>query len=230
MRPIDLENLGMVSKRIEPLGVKFAFIGGAVVGFLLDNPSMPFPRQTDDVDAIAEVLTRSQYTDLEARLRQEAGFHHDTSEGAPLCRWIVDNIKVDIMPVEDPTGQFDTRWFKYALETAVDRTIKGTSIRSISGTCFMATKLAAFEDRGGHDYFSHDLEDILTVVDGREKLCAELAAERPDVRKYVADRIRVLLKTRAFIDALPGHLPPDSASQDRLPLLLARLKQIAAMR
>jgi hypothetical protein len=29
-----------------------------------------------------------------------------------------------------------------------------------------------------------------------------------------------------FIDALPGHLPPDMASQARLPLLLERSREV----
>jgi hypothetical protein len=36
MRPVDIQDLFNVSRRLEPLGVKFAFTGGAIVGFLLD--------------------------------------------------------------------------------------------------------------------------------------------------------------------------------------------------
>ena len=76
---------------------------------------------------------------------------------------------------------------------------------------------------------SHDLEDILTVVDGRKTLCSELAAERSDLREYVSENIRVLLQLSAFRDVLPGHLPADDASQARLPLLVQRLEQIASL-
>ncbi len=230
MRPVDLDALVMVATRLESLGVKFAFTGGAVVGFLLDNPGLPFPRQTDDVDAITEVTTRIQYTDLEARLRNEAGFHHDTSNGAPLCRWIVNDVKVDIMPMRDPTGFFSDRWFEYALQTSVSRTLRDVTICTVSATCFVATKLVAFENRGHGDFMaSHDLEDVLTVVDGRKTLCAELATEREDLRQYVAGRIASSLANPAFLDALPGYLPPDGASQSRLPLLVEHLRHIAAL-
>jgi len=230
MRPVDLDALVMVAARLEPLDIKYAFTGGAVVGFLIDNPRLPFPRQTDDLDAITEVATRIQYTDLEARLRNEAGFHHDISEGAPLCRWIVDGVKVDIMPMRDPTGLFSDRWFEYALQTAVSRTLRDVTICAVSATCFIATKLVAFENRGKGDFLaSHDLEDVLTVVDGRKTLPTELAAERKDLRQYVAGRIANSLANPAFLDVLPGYLPPDDASQSRLPLLIERLHQIAAL-
>ena len=191
---------------------------------------LPFPRQTDDVDAIVEVVTRSQYTHLEARLRDEAKFRHDTSEGAPICRWLVDGLKVDIMPMRDTTGHFSDQWFEYALQTAAPRTLRSITIPSVTATCFIATKLAAFRDRGGGDYFgSHDLEDLLAIVDGRRSLIMELGAERDDVRCYVAEVIKSLMGRSAFIDALPGHLPPDSASQARLPILMERLQIISTM-
>jgi hypothetical protein len=230
MRPVDLQALGLVSDRLTPLGVRFAFTGGAVVGFLLDNPRLPFPRQTDDVDAIVEVVTRIQYTKLEAKLRTATGCRHDTAEDAPLCRWLVEGVKVDILPMRDPTGTFSDRWFEHALQTAASRTLRGVTVTTVSATCFVATKLTAFENRGHCDFSaSHDLEDLLTVVDGRQALVAELAVEHSDLRHYVAKAIQGLLHTSAFRDALPGHLPPDGASQARLPLLLGRLEELAAL-
>jgi hypothetical protein len=83
--------------------VEYAFVGGAIVGFLLDNPSLVRLRPTGDVDAIANVVTLLEYADLEKRLR-DLGFRNDTFEGAPMCRWIYEANKVDVMPVKDHTG------------------------------------------------------------------------------------------------------------------------------
>ena len=230
MRPVNLEDLADVSRRLNRLRVKFAFTGGAIVGFLLDNPRLPFPRSTDDVDAIVEVSTRMEYTDMEETLRLKAGFEHDTSEGAPLCRWIVDGVKVDVMPMRDSTGHFSDRWFEYALETSALRELQGVTIPTVSATCLVATKLVAFHDRGHGDLVaSHDIEDILAVVDGRKTLCNELSGERSDLREYVAGTIAHLMSSSAFLDTLPGHLLPDPASQGRLPLVVERLGQIAAL-
>ena len=41
-------------------------------------------------------------------------------------------------------------------------------------------------------------------------------------------RFDVLLRDERFVTALPGHLPGDSASQARMPLLIERIKQIVA--
>lgn len=230
MQPIDVEDLLAIARSLNHLRIRHAFTGGAILGFLLDNPQLPFPRTTDDVDAIVEVVTRIEYTRLEERLRKEAGFKNDTSEGAPLCRWLSGSTRVDIMPIHDQTAQFSDLWFEYALESSTVQSIKGVPVSIVSATCFMATKLNAFNERGKPDYWSsHDLEDILTVVDGRDSIIDELAKERSDLRVYVSTAVNELLKTGSFLDALPGHLPSDDASQARLPMLLERLHAIATL-
>jgi len=52
----------------------------------------------------------------------------------------------------------------------------------------------------------------------------------PELRRYLIDAVRSLLAVRAFDEALPGQLPSDQASQQRLPLLRRKLAAIAALR
>jgi hypothetical protein len=97
-------------------------------------------------------------------------------------------------------------------------------LRVIKPEYFVATKIEAFHGRGMDDYFgSHDLEDLVAVVDGRAELFDEIGGAPQDVRTYVARAVREFLNSAAFRDALPGHLPPDAGSQARQPLLLERL-------
>jgi len=100
----------------------------------------------------------------------------------------------------------------------------------VSAPCFVAMKLEALADRGRGDCrASHDLEDIVAVVDGRESLLDEMAAERMDLRRAVAVGIRELLGRSDFREALPGHLLSDEALQARLPLLIGRLEGLARL-
>jgi hypothetical protein len=57
----------------------------------------------------------------------------------------------------------------------------------------------------------------------------EISRAPEDVRDYISGKIRGLLNTRQFLDALPGYLLPDEASQGRLRILMERLTQIAEM-
>jgi hypothetical protein len=46
-----------------------------------------------------------------------------------------------------------------------------------------------------------DLEDLITIVDGRPELLDELRLASEDVRSYIAGAIGQMLKARQFIDA-----------------------------
>lgn len=228
MRPIDLAGLRTLTAQLDKLGVAYALTGGVVVGFLLDNPALVDLRPTDDVDAITAVTSYAQSIDLEAGLRR-LGFQHDASPTAPACRFLLEGIKVYVMPARDTTGRFNTRWFEHALATAQYRTWDGFSARTVDAPSFIATKLEAFADRGNRDWHSHDMEDIVTVVDGRRSLSEEVDQAAPPLRAFVRSEFQKMLGNPGFLDALPGHLPGDFASQQRFPILKARWQAIAAV-
>ena len=75
---------------------------------------------------------------------------------------------------------------------------------------------------------SHDLEDAMTVIDGRDELVAEVLNAPHDVRAYIGNEFAKLLRTRDFVDAMPGFLPPDEDSQARLRVLQQRVAALAA--
>ena len=74
-------------------------------------------------------------------------------------------------------------------------------------------------------YLSHDLEDVLTVVDGREELIAELTAAPQEVRSFVGQTFQGLLKHPDFTNALPGIV----SQSTRAGLVLQRVTQIAKL-
>jgi hypothetical protein len=103
-----------------------------------------------------------------------------------------------------------------------------SSNRLVNAPYFVATKLEAFQGRGKEDYFgSPDLEDLLSVVDGRPILGQEVQASPEDLRAYLAAAIHTLLHESRFMDALPGHLLPDAASQARIDVVLGRLRDLS---
>lgn len=228
MSAVDLVGLRSVAAQLDRLGIYYAFTGGVVVGFLLDHPEVVNLRPTDDLDAITAVTGYGQQTEMEAMLR-DLDFTHDLSEGAPICRFLYEGIKVDVMPVRDQTGRFDSPWFEQALASSGNRTLEGVTVRTVDAPGFVATKLAAFDDRSGGDMYSHDLEDIITVVDGRNSLLVELQEADSKLRRFVSGRVEQLMVDEDFRDALPGHLLPDTASQARLPALLKKLEAIAML-
>jgi len=50
---------------------------------------------------------------------------------------------------------------------------------------------------------------------------------KPARRRFIVNSITELLASEDVLEALPGHLPADIASQRRLPGLLQKLKRIS---
>ena len=211
---------------LQPLLGDLVFVGGCATGLLISDPAAADVRPTKDVDAIAEIASYAEYAQLSDRLRA-VGLSEDSSEGAPACRWRKGDLIIDVMPTEERILGFASRWYGPAIGAARLMRVGGLEIRVITPEHFLATKLEAFHGRGRNDYTgSHDLEDVIAVVDGRSEIVGEVLAN-PDVREYVSSEIGRLLGIQAFLDALPGFLLPDRASQERQPLLVARLRAIA---
>jgi hypothetical protein len=174
-----------------------------------------------------DVTSYAKYTALAERL-QALGLGEDTTPGAPLCRWRHGHLIVDVMPTDATVLGISNRWYPTAIETAQTFRISGHDVRVVTPALFIATKLEAFHGRGGDDVVaSHDLEDIIAVVDGRPEIVGDVAAASDDVRAYIGAEIRALLRNRDFTEALAGFLLPDPASQARRSLLDGRLRSLS---
>lgn len=220
-----------VARRLDPLLDDLVFVGGQVAELLITDPAAVRIRGTDDVDVIVKATTRTQYETFSEKLRA-LGLRLDTSEGAPVCRWLTpDGIKVDVMPLEERVFGLSTQWFPYAFESASKiHLAEDLGIRVPAASAFLATKWAAYEDRGEQDPFgSHDLEDIVTVVAGRDSIVGDVLAARPDVRAYIGQEARAFLESESAGDVVAGALPDsrfDPAIVDRA---LDRLRGIAVV-
>jgi predicted nucleotidyltransferase len=201
----NLGALRAVADRLDELKLNYAFVGGSIVNLLLDDPDFLPARPTDDVDVVLEVVTTEHYSAVEERIRR-LGFEHDTREGAPLCRWMLGHLTVDIMPTDGAHLGLNTTWFKEALSTATEQEIAHTRLKLVSPAGFLATKYIAFLDRGKSDYYaSQDLEDFVTVVDGRENIVADVDQAPEEMRRFLIDAAKTLTGNADFDEALPGH-------------------------
>jgi len=86
--------------------------------------------------------------------------------------------------------------------------------------------MEAFRGRGNVDYqASHDLEDFVAVIEGRESIIAEVAGSPQDLRDYLAKAAQALLSENRFLDVLPGFVLDDA----RVPIIRDRLAAIAEL-
>jgi len=226
-------NIDILERTVDKLGElteRLVFLGGCATGLLLSDLAAPPIRLTDDVDVITEAGTWAEYNRLSESLRAK-GFHEDSGEGAPICRWRAENVILDVMPTDPNILGFGSIWYQKALETAMHLTLpSGRRIRMITAPYFIACKFAAFESRGNNDYLmSHDIEDIVAVLDGRPEVISEIQEASAELKGHLVEQFQTLLANDEFREALPGHLPGDAASQARLPIILDRMREITTL-
>ena len=213
-------NIDIITRAVEQLGElvdDMVFLGGCATGLLITNQAAPPIRQTIDVDTIVQVTSRAEYYQLSDALRDK-GFREDTSEDAPTCRWRGEAVILDVMPTDPSILGFANRWYVFAMEHAVEIELpSGISIRMVSAPYFLVTKLEAFDGRGEGDYqMSHDIEDIVAVLDGRVEIVSDVDNADHELRRELSHRFSMLNSDERFLQSIPGHMPPDTTSQLRV--------------
>jgi len=224
----NVELLARVATALGDLRERLTFVGGCATGLLITDPAAAPVRATQDVDAIVAVVSLAEYQRVGGALR-ERGFAQTLEGGEPPYRWTYAGLKLDLMPTEPGILGFSNRWYGAVLKSAAVVVIGGgVAVRIADAPSFVATKLEAFLDRGGGDYLSsHDLEDVLSVVDGRPELVSELGEAPAELRSFVAQTFARLLADEGFDNALPG-LVVDGSPAVRTPIVLQRLQAIAS--
>lgn len=217
MTPLNpnIEMVELVAKGLGVLLKDFCFIGGATTSLYLDKPS-EFVRPTKDVDCVVTIATYLEQQRLERQL-EKLGFEHCTDPGAPICRWIFQGIRVDVMPSNAKVLGFTNHWFEEGIKNSVRVTLpSGQEISIFSIPYFMAAKLDAFKDRGRGDFYaSADLEDIVTVIDGCSDIRKKVMQAPSEVKDFLKKEMKILETDERFQQCISGHLVPGPNLEER---------------
>ncbi len=201
----NLTLLELIASALESILSDVTFVGGCTTILFVDKAAFSGVRQTEDVDIIVDVTTLVEYRKFEKLLKQ-LGFRED--KDGPICRWLINHgdadIKLDVMPISAEVLTFSNRWYPPAIEHANRITLpSGAEIRVVTAAHFLATKFEAFHGRGKGDYFSHDLEDIVFVLENRKDFIKELFESSDELKDYFAAQALGLLNDD-FLNVLPG--------------------------
>ena len=212
---INIAQLKSIALALDDLLIEVTFVGGCTTALLVDAFAFFGVRQTDDVDVIVNITTYVGYQHFSEQLR-ERGFIEDV-EG-PTCRWLwrdeLGTIRLDVMPIDESALGFSNCWYPEAIENSTSVELDtNIEISVVAPVFFLATKFEAFIGRGNGDYFSHDLEDIVFVLENRSNILREVLDASLDVKEYLASKATELLNDD-FLNVLPGILNnADSASE-----------------
>ena len=223
----NLEILKLAVEQLGELSDKMIFLGGCATGLLITDQAAPPIRVTRDVDAIVEVASRADYYELSDKLRSR-GFTEDSSDDAPICRWVAKNVILDVMPLDPNILGFGNKWYAPAAKHAqIIALPNGRNVSMVSAPYFLITKLEAFDGRGSGDYvISHDIEDIIAVLDGRPEIIEEIRRSELKLANELSERFKGLLQDKRFVDAVSGHMPTDITSQARVSNILTTINEI----
>lgn len=215
---VEQQMLDMLIPVAEALGEDLlpsvAFIGGSTVALLITDPiTRQAVRFTQDVDLILHAEGHAHWQRLLQQLR-ERGFR-ESAEDEIICRMRLGEVIVDFMPDDERILGFSNRWYQLALANAQPLILtEQITINVLTPVYFIATKLEAYHGRGDNSPISsHDLEDIINLVDGRATLLDELQQNEAAVCDYVALQFTQLLKHRDFDYAVQGNIQ-DRARSD----------------
>jgi len=226
----NMDILILVAEQLGGLTEEMVFLGGCATGLLITDTAASTIRVTQDVDAVIQAVSRVEYYQFSEKLRAQ-GFSEDRREGAPVCRWVGDdNITLDVMPMNEDILGFGNKWYAPAIENSERITLpSGAEIQMVSAPYFLITKIEAFNGRGDGDYLlSHDIEDIIAVLDGRPEIGEEVEQADMELKAELSKCFQFFLDDKRFVESVSGHLPPDEISQARSRLIIDVMEAIAA--
>lgn len=221
--PSPTELIEQAAQELQSLLEQLVFVGGATVELLFTDQAAGPVRPTQDVDVAAHIEKRSELTKLEEKLTA-LGFGPDMD--GPICRWKKGTLILDVMTDDGQMQGFTNPWYASAIQHARQVTLpSGTTVRILDAPHLIATKLVAWRDRGESELFSHDLEDILLLLDGRPEVGSELLSAPAPLQTFVREEFTALLAQPDFEEILQGTFP--EAGRDRV--ILRRVKGIASI-
>ncbi len=219
----NVARIKAVHHALGDLANEVVYVGGATVALYADRPAGE-ARPTDDVDVVVELINYKGYAEIEKRLRAR-GFESDAASGV-ICRYKIDGITVDIMPTEENVLGFRNRWYPEVFATAEAlRLDDQVTVRIFRPEYFLASKLDAYADRGKKDgRFSSDFEDIIYLLNNRDAIWNEIPAAGPQVRDYINDHFRELLRNNYLEEWISGHL--EHSEQRRVGMIAGKMMEV----
>jgi len=229
MPSTNIRMLQTVANGLGELRDEMVFVGGAVAELYADNPAASEIRPTIDVDCVIEISSRLQFARMEENLRVR-GFTNDTSKGAPICRWIYKDIKVDVMPTDSKVLGFTNRWYEEGIEIKISKTLpNGTEVFVFPPEYYLAAKFEAHNSRGGNDLRqSHDFEDIIYILDNCPDILENISGSNPNVKMYLKKECQNLLENPNITEGIETALPYGSGEEsgDILGMLIREIAEI----
>lgn len=202
---LNILRIKAVDTLLEELRNEVVYVGGATASLYADRQGYDF-RPTLDVDILVEVGSTRDYLRIQEKL-QRKGFQPDPTANF-VGRFLIEGLIIDLMPTDQSILGFNNRWYADGFRNAIPFKIDDEhSVKIFTAPYFIATKLEAFKNRGkGDGRTSTDFEDIVYVLENRQKIWQEMSATETSLKKYLTDEFRALSRTEHIEEWIEGHV------------------------
>ncbi len=205
-RKINIAVVAEIAKTLKELKNQMVFVGGAVISLYTDDPAADEIRPTGDIDMTVKLMNYSSWVTLQERL-SELNIYPDPY-GHSICSFKYNDIPIDIMPSEDgPIGPTN-KWYKLGFDDIQLAKALDEEIQILPAPCFLATKFEAFKSRGNDYRTSHDIEDIIYIIDNRIHIVDEISNSKTEIIKFLQEEISKIINCGLFDEVLSAHIHP----------------------
>lgn len=220
---INIAVVAEVAAALQDIKQHMVFVGGAVVSLYTDDPAADEIRPTHDIDLTLNIINLNHWKEVQEKLAT-LGFHPDPF-GHAICSYKYRDIPVDIMATEDgPLGPAN-RWYKIGFENLWIAKAKDQEIKMLSAPCYLATKFEAFNSRGSDYRTSHDIEDIIYVLENRVAIVEEIAKEDTRITAFIKAELQSIVDKGLLQEVLLAHIHPIMI-EERMPIVEEKITQI----
>lgn len=220
----NLKAIVKIAEALEELKEEVVFVGGAVVGLYANDSAAEDVRPTKDVDITVHIVSTVELEKLRLKLLKK-GFKQSPEEKV-ICRFLYQGIKLDVMSTKEVGWAPSNSWFGPGFKHLEKHKINAITVNLLPLSYYLATKFAAFHDRGGTDpRFSKDFEDITYLLDNRTDLVESLARAPEDVKKYLHIEFKRILSDKILQEALMANMS-HLIQTKRYKMVESKLKEI----
>lgn len=221
---INLEVIRKIAVSLGAMNEQVVYVGGATVSLYINDPAADDVRPTKDLDISLAIASLGELEVIRKQLIRK-GFKQSPEDDI-ICRFRYEDIKVDVMSTKAVGWAPANPWFASGFAQKEIIEIEDQKIQILPLPYFLASKFSAFNDRGAIDpRTSHDLEDIVYVLDNRMDIVEKLAKVPDDVRSYLADQLQRILDDRVMHEAILGNLFYETR-EERYQRIIKCIKQI----
>lgn len=222
-RIINIAVVAEVAAVLKTIEEQIVFVGGAVVSLYADDPAAFEIRPTQDVDITINVINLGHWVELQEKL-SILGFHPDP-QGYAIWSYKYKDIPVDIMSAEDgPLGPAN-RWYKIGFQDVWTVNAHEQVVKIVSAPCFLATKFEAYNNWGSDYRTSHDIEDIIYVLDNRTTIVSEIQHTEKEIKKFLIEQLKVMIQLGILEEVLMTHIHP-LMLEERMPIVMEKIENI----